>query len=544
MESKKNFKFIYVLIIIIISVIAVLFGFISFSNIKPSNIYRVYIDGKFIGNVKDKNEFDSYINSKNNYIKSKLGVDNVYIPNGVKIKKVTTYFNNYDSYDEIYKKIIDLKQFTIKGTIISIKDSGNSRSSESSEGNETTDDNKENSLVFNASENTLDSKKDNNDNKYKYVYVIDKGIFDEAVDKLILSFVDEKQYNDYMNGSQEKIVDTGRIIQDVDLFEDISYKKGYISIDEEIFTNASDLAMYLLYGSTSEQSKYVVREGDTIASVAEANKLNTQEFLLANPTFKNENTLLYEGEEVNVGLINPIVNVVVEYNGINDEERSFNTNVEYDDSELANVEYVYQEGENGLYRVNRKYQYISGQLVSTITLGSEELKASVDKIIIKGSKEVPYVADLSNWAWPTEQPYSISTYYGYRWGSMHPAIDITGPGYGSNIYAANNGTVVEVKGGCVPGNIGCNGRRGNFVVVNHNNANYYSVYMHLNSISVKVGDTVGRGQKIGTMGNSGEVYPIPSAGCAYCGTHLHFEIRVGRPYSGGYSTTLNPLDLY
>ena len=239
-ESNKKFKFIYVLIIIIISVIAVLFGFISFSNIKPSNIYRVYIDGKFIGNVKDKNEFDSYINSKNNYIKSKLGVDNVYIPNGVKIKKVTTYFNNYDSYDEIYKKIIDLKQFTIKGTIISIKDSGNSRSNENSEDSE---DSQESSFVFNASENTLDSKKEGNDSKYKYVYVIDKGIFDEAVDKLILSFVDEKQYNDYMNGSQEKIVDTGRIIQDVDLFEDISYKKGYISIDEEIFTNASDLAM-------------------------------------------------------------------------------------------------------------------------------------------------------------------------------------------------------------------------------------------------------------------------------------------------------------
>lgn len=71
-------------------------------------------------------------------------------------------------------------------------------------------------------------------------------------------------------------------------------------------------------------------------------------------------------------------------------------------------------------------------------------------------KYAPNVADLSYWAWPTEKPYTITTYFEYRWGSFHDALDIY-VGYGSPIYAANNGVVVDAKSGCYPGNTRCNG---------------------------------------------------------------------------------------
>ena len=507
---NNQFKISYFLSIILVGILLFCLGFTHLQEDNPISVYNVYLDGDVIGTIKDKNSFEKFINNKEKAIMRKFGVDKVYMPNGVVIKKVVTYDKNIDSNKEVYDKIIDLKQFTIKGVVV-----------------------------------TINKKDEDKKNKPKKIYVLNKKIFDDALSELIKSFVDDEEYEAYMSSSQKEIVDTGSVIKNIDIDEKITYRNSYISIDKNIFINSSKLAQYLLYGTNKKQNTYIVREGDTIETVANANKLNVQEFLLANSGFNSENTLLYEGQEVNVGLINPVVNIVVEVNEVKDEERDFAVNIKYDSTKLQGTEYVSQEGENGLYRVSREYQYINGQLSDTITLNSTELKPTVDKIIVKGDKEIPNVADLSYWAWPTDRPYTITTYFGYRWGSMHAAIDIYGPGNGSAIYAANNGTVEVAKGGCVAGNSSCNGRRGNYIIINHNINNYHTVYMHLSSILVSVGQTVARGQKIATMGNTGEVYPAPSRSSPYSGTHLHFATTRGDPSSGGLSgNPFNPLTLY
>ena len=165
--------------------------------------------------------------------------------------------------------------------------------------------------------------------------------------------------------------------------------------------------------------------------------------------------------------------------------------------------------------------------------------AKVSQILVKGDKYVPNVADLSYWAWPTSKPYTITSGYGYRWGEFHDAIDIY-VGYGSPIYAANNGTVYKAGTGCRAGNLSCNGRQGNYIIIDHNISGYYTVYMHLKDIYVKEGQTVERGQKIGTMGNTGNVYPVPTSSSPYRGTHLHFTVRKGAPYG----SHINPMRLY
>lgn len=502
----NRFRASYVLVIILLGILVFALGFTHYSTKNPQNVYQIYIDGEIIGTVRSKTGFEEFINKKEEAIKKKYGVKKVEVPNGVMIKEVTTYNKNIDSNEEVYKRIVKKKQFTIKGVAITIKN------------------------------------KNEKNYKTKYIYVLNKKIFDDAITQLIKSFVNEDDYKSYMESTQKEIVDTGTIIKDISIDEDITYKSSYLSIDKEIFTDSSTLAKYLLYGTTKKQSTYQVQEGDTIETVANANKLNVQEFLIANSNFKSENALLYTGQEVNVGLINPLISVVVEINGVSDEEKNYSVNVQYDTNQVQGVEYVKQEGENGLYRVSREYEYINGQLSDTINLNTIELKPSVDKIIVKGSKEIPHVADLSHWAWPTDTPYTITTYFGYRWGSMHAALDIYGPGYGSNIYAANNGTVVETKGGCVPGNISCNGRQGNYILINHNAGNYYTQYMHLSTILVKAGQVVSRGQKIATMGNTGEVYPTPNSSSPYSGTHLHFAAWRGYPHRGG--TPFDPFTLY
>ena len=505
---KNKLSTTMLLITILVSVSAFLLGFTHPDKKIPVEAYNVYLDGEKIGVIESKEDFESYINQMENSIKILYDVENVYAPKGVEIKKVTTYSDLLNTNEEIYQKIVAAKKFTVHGVVVTIN-------------YEATEEETKEPLTIN---------------------VLNKEMFDEALSNLVKAFVDTEEYEAYMASEQEEIVTTGRLIENIDVQEKITYKDDLISVGEKIFTDVDELTKFLLYGTLEQQDTYIVQEGDTIEEVAINNKLNVQEFLIANPQFTSANNLLYESQEVVVGLIDPVVSIVVEYHSVEEEEKPYEVEIQYDSNMYTGYESVEREGENGLYRVTRKYQYINGQLADSATISSTELQPAVNEILVKGDKYVPNVADLSYWAWPTNRPYVITTYYEYRWGEFHDALDISGPGYGSAIYAANNGTVYSVRAGCTAGVLSCNGRQGNVVIINHNIGGYYTIYMHMKDIYVTEGQTVARGQQIGTMGNTGNVYPVPSASNPYAGTHLHFGVYIGTPYSGGY--TINPYNLY
>jgi murein DD-endopeptidase MepM/ murein hydrolase activator NlpD len=79
---------------------------------------------------------------------------------------------------------------------------------------------------------------------------------------------------------------------------------------------------------------------------------------------------------------------------------------------------------------------------------------------------------------------------------------------GSPIKAAENGTVIYVGSG-VEG-------YGNLILLRHPNG-FVSAYAHLKSMAVAKGDTVTRGEGIGTAGMTGSVSK----------PQLHFELRKG-----------------
>ena len=490
---------------IFLSVFVLVLTFTTYATSEPTAVYTVYLDGKSIGSISSKESFNYYVNSKEEELKKKYDVDTVYSPKGVEIKKNITYSPSVSSDVEIYNKIISNKKFTVHGYQIAIVN---------------TDD-------------------EDNNKKTLNLYVLDKKVFDESVENTIKAFVDEEQYEKFVAGTQEEVKDLGSMIENIDLLENITYKETLISTDEKIFVDVDELSKYLLYGTLEKKETYTVKAEDTIESIANKHKLNVKEFLIANPDFTSENNLLYEGQKVNVGLINPVISVAVDVHSVGEEERTYDTEIQYDSSQYIGYQETIREGENGLYRVTRKSQYVNGQLRSGTIANSTEIKPPVNRIIVKGEKYAPNVADLSYWAWPTEKPYTITTYFEYRWGSFHDALDIY-VGYGSPIYAANNGVVVDAKSGCYPGDTRCNGGRGNYVIVNHNVGGYYTIYMHLKEYYVSIGQTVVRGQKIAAMGNTGYVVPTPSSGNPYGGTHLHFSVRVGGPNA----TPINPLSLY
>jgi len=131
--------------------------------------------------------------------------------------------------------------------------------------------------------------------------------------------------------------------------------------------------------------------------------------------------------------------------------------------------------------------------------------------------------------WPVTSRY-VGSYYGYRihpiYGDrrFHAGIDISGSGatYGSTIVAAEDGTVI-IKNYPVPNqNKGGTGY-GNYVVISHANG-ISTLYGHMKNICVNKGQTVKKGQKIGTVGSTG----------GSTGAHLHFEV-----WKNG--STTNPL---
>ncbi|HYK74232.1 MAG TPA: M23 family metallopeptidase, partial [Pseudoneobacillus sp.] len=103
---------------------------------------------------------------------------------------------------------------------------------------------------------------------------------------------------------------------------------------------------------------------------------------------------------------------------------------------------------------------------------------------------------------PTVGGY-ISSNMGYRWNKMHKGIDIARPS-NRTIKTVDNGVVVFA---------GWDGGYGNKIIVDHQNG-YRTVYAHLSSIEVNVGQTVPKGSQIGVMGSTGDS----------TGTHLHFEV--------------------
>lgn len=91
----------------------------------------------------------------------------------------------------------------------------------------------------------------------------------------------------------------------------------------------------------------------------------------------------------------------------------------------------------------------------------------------------------------------------------HAGVDLGAP-MGAEVAAAGGGVVVEA---------GARGGYGNMVVIDHGNG-LETRYAHLSEVSVKEGERITGGARVGSVGETGRA----------TGPHLHFEVRRdGRP---------------
>ena len=105
---------------------------------------------------------------------------------------------------------------------------------------------------------------------------------------------------------------------------------------------------------------------------------------------------------------------------------------------------------------------------------------------------------------------NLSSYYQHNGTEVHTGLDFGG-NTGDAIKSTASGKVVKASG-----NGKSNQGLGNYITIEHelNGEKFYSRYAHLNAVKVAVGDSVGAGQVIGELGNTGNS----------TGAHLHLEV--------------------
>lgn len=143
-------------------------------------------------------------------------------------------------------------------------------------------------------------------------------------------------------------------------------------------------------------------------------------------------------------------------------------------------------------------------------------------------------ADSGTGTWSNPLPIEMRVTSGFRTADRpnHNGIDYSCNRQFLPIYAVDDGVVEESLYGKPPPNGNGFGGYGNIVLIKHND-NLYSLYAHLNDRFVTKGQTVVRGQTIGTCGGSG------NSGLHHYTIHLHLEARTTK-----YGGQISPATLF
>jgi murein DD-endopeptidase MepM/ murein hydrolase activator NlpD len=261
---------------------------------------------------------------------------------------------------------------------------------------------------------------------------------------------------------------------------------------------------------SGEISTYVVKAGDTISSVANAFGVSTNTIMWANGLTKKStltpgSTLVIlpvSGVKHTVGKGETLASIAQKYNADMADIASFN-GLETGDTLNQGDVLVIPGGE--VVQTPEKKKETKTTAKTKKTTSKIHQGGGLTSIESAGGS-----ADTDGY-FSNPVPGALLTQGIHGWNG----VDLGAPS-GTPIYAAAAGTVIVSRAS------GWNGGYGNYVVIRHSNGTQ-TLYSHLSSDNVSVGDTVSKGQRIGGVGRTGEA----------TGNHLHFEVRGGRnPFAG------------
>ncbi|MBE6960885.1 MAG: peptidase M23 [Ruminococcaceae bacterium] len=189
-------------------------------------------------------------------------------------------------------------------------------------------------------------------------------------------------------------------------------------------------------------------------------------------------------------------------------------------SKKADLTNQYAEAEALVYEIqNNQAEY--KEVLAELDAEEERIRKEIVEMSKKlAEQQAADAAKAGGYIWPTDSRYITSTIGGREspggiGSTNHKGTDIGRVGYTSPIYASKAGTVIVSQ---------YSSSYGHYVVIAHGSGNT-TLYAHMSSRKVKVGDVVKQGQTIGISGSTGNS----------TGPHLHFEIMEN-------GVIINPLD--
>lgn len=147
---------------------------------------------------------------------------------------------------------------------------------------------------------------------------------------------------------------------------------------------------------------------------------------------------------------------------------------------------------------------LAAVLTPAPTIGAQNPSPNPDDT----SAAVPFIGERQTWC--TERNPGFDGFCRNRNHHSSPAIDFGLP-IGATLRSTGSGTVIEADSFC-SGSGSCNNGAGNIVVIEHPDGRF-SRYLHMDDVSVSVGQDVVTGQVLGTNGNTGH----------FSSPHLHFD---------------------
>jgi murein DD-endopeptidase MepM/ murein hydrolase activator NlpD len=154
---------------------------------------------------------------------------------------------------------------------------------------------------------------------------------------------------------------------------------------------------------------------------------------------------------------------------------------------------------NGGVQTSKGVQVIAVTPATNSSVHGEELAKGVAFAQERAARE----ARLQRPQYVTPTQGIFTSGFGYRWGVLHGGIDIANS-IGTPIYAAADGVVIDA---------GPTAGFGMWVKLRHADGTV-TLYGHVNTTTVNIGQRVMAGDQIATMGNRGNS----------TGPHLHFEV--------------------
>lgn len=295
----------------------------------------------------------------------------------------------------------------------------------------------------------------------------------------------------------------GETISDVRFQDDITFEKQQVLASQVV---PAAEALDLLKQGQAQQDRYVVKQGDSLWSIARSHGLPLNELIQANPQLAKG--LLHSGDQLNLSTVQPLIGVLVVSSKVVRETVPCEVKVQPDGSLYRGQTKVLQAGADGEAEVNYQVVRLNDRQVKQDVLARTVLKEPKSRLVAEGTKRTVALASTASrgsgsgiLAWPVSG--TITSNFGMRGRSMHNGLDIATK-YGTPVGSAAAGRVIFA---------GWDGGYGQCVIVDHGDG-LATRYAHLSKITVKFGSQVGRGEGIGNIGQSGNA----------TGPHLHFEV--------------------